>query len=78
MTAIDTIFIFMYLLGGYAGFVFVGSQFGRNYAILGFFLGYLVAWQIKRVVVKFVPSKKSPKANGNADHGHRHNDDRSK
>ena len=62
MSILNTIFIFIYLLCGYAVFVFMGNHFGRNYAIVGFFLGYLVSWLfLKRLIGCLIPSKKPPK-----------------
>jgi membrane associated rhomboid family serine protease len=59
MTIFDTIFIFIYLLCGYAAFVFMGNHFGRNYAIAGFFAGYILAWLfLKRLIGLFVPTRK--------------------
>ena len=61
MSAIDSIFIFLYILCGYATFIFIGNHFGRSYAILGFVLGYLVAWGAKRLILRLIFSNKSPR-----------------
>ncbi len=59
MSVIDTIFIFLYIMCGYGAFVFLGNHFGRGYAIAGFFLGYLLAWGAKRLILRIIFSKTS-------------------
>ena len=62
MTIFDTIFICIYLLCGYAAFVFMGNHFGRNYAIASFFAGYILAWLfLKRLIGYFIPAKRPPR-----------------
>jgi membrane associated rhomboid family serine protease len=63
MSIIDTLFIFLYILCGYAAFVFAGNHFGRNAAVAGFFLGYLLAWGAKRLILRIVFSKTSSRRN---------------
>lgn len=56
---VDLFFIVLYISSGIGVFVLVGKHFGPGYGLIGFVLGYLVAWGAKRLILRIVFSKTS-------------------